>query len=528
MEIPKIVLLFACILGMNGLINPQAITAQNVITGMVFEDVNKNNLRDEGEGGIAGVMVSNQREVVLTDEEGIYRLPVDGNTILFVTKPAGYNFHLNRLNLPQFYYIHQPEGSPELKYAGIEPTGKAPDKVDFGLIPSEKKNSFSVIAYGDPQPRNDLEISYYRDEIVNELATTESDFIIVLGDIMYDDLSLYDRNNRLMATLNRPVFNVYGNHDVNFDADDDEFARETFKKHYGPAYYSFEAGDVHFMILDNIDYLGYGENGNPQYRGGLDDVQMEWIKQNLSFVDTNKRIVLAAHIPLFTPGLEDVAVVNTRNRKQLFELLEPFEDVNFLAGHMHTNFHNFMGEQHGRNSEKPVHQIIASAASGSWWGGPKDENGIPVTIQRDGVPNGYHILTFDGTRYTERYKAAGHSTGFQMRIETPDPELKITDDNTGLLVNVFNGSERSKVRFRWNRGEWTDMKRLELAISPFFEKLLDENPDSFASWIQPVETNHIWHYDLSQFIEPGTHRIEVHTTDQFGHEFREVKIIEIE
>ena len=61
MEIPKIVLLFAFILGMNGLINSQAITAQNVITGMVFEDVNKNNILDEGESGIAGVMVSNQR-----------------------------------------------------------------------------------------------------------------------------------------------------------------------------------------------------------------------------------------------------------------------------------------------------------------------------------------------------------------------------------------------------------------------------------------------------------------------------------
>jgi len=71
------------------------------------------------------------------------------------------------------------------------------------------------------------------------------------------------------------------------------------------------------------------------------------------------------------------------------------------------------------------------------------------------------------------------------------------------------------------------MERLDLAVSHFFKKLLDENPDSFASWIQPVETNHIWHYDLSRLIEPGTHRIEVHTTDQFGHEFREVKIVEI-
>ena len=80
MEIPKILLLFVFILGMHGLINPQAITAQDVISGTVFEDVNKNNIRDEGERGIAGVMVSNQREVILTDEDGNYRLP-DENRI---------------------------------------------------------------------------------------------------------------------------------------------------------------------------------------------------------------------------------------------------------------------------------------------------------------------------------------------------------------------------------------------------------------------------------------------------------------
>jgi len=528
MEIPKSLLFLVFVIGIAGPVARQPVPAQNFITGTVFEDINGNKILDEGEPGIAGVMVSNQREVVLSDESGEYRLPVNEQTILFVTKPAGYLFHLNHLNLPQFYYIHQPDGSPDLDYGGIEPTGPLPQKVNFGLIPSKKNESFSLIAFGDPQPRNERELSFYRDEIVSELAVAESDFIIVLGDIMYDDLSLYNRYNRLMATLNRPVFNVYGNHDVNFDADGNQFARETFKNHFGPTYFSFEAGDVHFMILDNIDYLGYGENGNPQYRGGIDDGQIEWIRQNLSNVEKDKTIILAAHIPLFTPGLEEVAVVNTRNRDELLRLLDPYQDVVFLAGHMHTNFHNFMDERSGRKNEKPIHQIITSAASGSWWGGPQDENGIPITIQRDGVPNGYHVLDFNGTRYMERYKAAGHQSGYQMRIESPGPELKVTANNTELLVNVFNGSERSDVRFRWNNGEWIEMKRLELAISPYFKNLLDANPDTFASWIRPVETNHIWHYDLSGLIQPGTHRIEVHTTDQFGHEFREVKILEIE
>jgi len=501
--------------------------AQSSASGVVFEDLNENGTRDKDEPGIEGVMVSNQKDVVLTDRDGRYSLPVTNQTLLFVTKPAAYRFHLNELNLPQFYYIHQPEGSPELNFHGLEPTGPLPNSIDFGLIPSEKKETFTVITYGDPQPRNDTELSYYRDKIVNELAVTDSDFVMVLGDIMYDDLSLYERYNSLMSKLNRPVFNVYGNHDINFDADGNEFGRETFKRHYGPSFYSFEEGDVHFLVLDNIDYLGYNEEGDSQYKGGISPQQMTWIRNNLNHADKDKRIVLAAHIPLHTPGLEDVDVVNTENRKELFEILDPFDDVIFLAGHMHTNFHSFLGQDFGRTNTNPVHQVITSAASGSWWGGPKDENGIPVSTQRDGAPNGYHVIEFSGTDYVEYYKPAGKDSSYQMRIESPGPEIRLSDDNTELLVNVFNGSEKSEVRYKINRSDWITMDRLDLAVSPFFKSLLEQNPGTFASWIQPVRTTHIWRADLTGHLTVGTHRITVRTEDQFGHIYTGIKVIEV-
>lgn len=501
--------------------------AQSSVSGVVFEDRNENGIRDQGEPGIEDVMVSNQKDVVLTNREGRYTLPVTGQTLFFVTKPAGYRFHLNELNLPQFYYIHQPNGSPELTFPGLEPTGSIPGSLDFGLIPSKRKESFTVITYGDPQPRSDTELSYYRDKIVNELAENDSDFILVLGDIMYDDLSLYDRYNNLMSTLNRPVFNVYGNHDINFDADGNEFGRETFKKHYGPTYYSFEEGDVHFLILDNINYLGYNEEGNSQYKGEINSQQLTWIRNNLNHVDKTKRIVLAAHIPLHTPGLEDVDVVNTANRNELLEILDPFDDVIFLAGHMHTIFHNFLGENFGRKNEFPVHHIITSAASGSWWSGPADENGIPVSTQRDGVPNGYHVIEFSGTDYIEYYKPAGKDSSFQLRIESPGPEIRLSDDKTELLVNVFNGSEKSDVRYKINQFEWRKMDRVDLAVSPFFKNLLEQNTGTFASWIQPVRTTHIWHADLAGKLPAGTHRITIRTEDQFGHIFTGVKVVEV-
>ena len=52
-------------------------------TGRVFIDSNKNGVLDTAEQGIEGVRVSNGINVVTTDEEGRYILPVDEQSIIF-------------------------------------------------------------------------------------------------------------------------------------------------------------------------------------------------------------------------------------------------------------------------------------------------------------------------------------------------------------------------------------------------------------------------------------------------------------
>lgn len=103
-------------------------------TGTVFNDANGDQKHDPGEVGIKGVLVSNGREVTQTDAQGRYRLPVDDGTVLFITKPSGYAVPVNDEQLPRFFYIHQPEGSPEalgLEFPGVAPTGLLPPAVDF-------------------------------------------------------------------------------------------------------------------------------------------------------------------------------------------------------------------------------------------------------------------------------------------------------------------------------------------------------------------------------------------------------------
>src|SRR5271166_5684810 len=79
--------------------------------------------------GLPDVMVSNGQEVVKTDADGAWSLPVGAGESVFVIKPAGWALPLDpATNLPRFAYVHAPKGSPDLgfRYAGLAPTGALP------------------------------------------------------------------------------------------------------------------------------------------------------------------------------------------------------------------------------------------------------------------------------------------------------------------------------------------------------------------------------------------------------------------
>ncbi|MCS7310995.1 MAG: metallophosphoesterase, partial [Armatimonadetes bacterium] len=166
--------------------------AQPMATGVVFHDRNRNGIRDAGEPGVPNVLVSNQREVVKTDAQGRYRLPVDDDTILFVIKPRGWRTAISEANVPRFYYVHKPNGSIPVRYGGVAPTGALPASVDFPLYPQRESERFSVLVFGDTQPRDLTEVFYIGRDVVRELIGTQAAaFGVVLGDVLFVDLSLF-------------------------------------------------------------------------------------------------------------------------------------------------------------------------------------------------------------------------------------------------------------------------------------------------------------------------------------------------
>ena len=60
------------------------------ISGIVFDDTNRNGTRDAGERGVAGVAVSNQDTVVTTDASGAFRMSSEGTGVIFVSTPNAY------------------------------------------------------------------------------------------------------------------------------------------------------------------------------------------------------------------------------------------------------------------------------------------------------------------------------------------------------------------------------------------------------------------------------------------------------
>ena len=190
-------------------------------TGFVYDDRNRNGKRDPGEPGLPNVLVSNQREVVRTDLMGRWTLPVRDDCIFFVIKPRGWMPPVSEQQLPRFYYLHKPKGSPQSKFPGVKPTGPLPPSIDFALTRQDEPFKFKAHFFGDTQSRNARELDFMARDTIQELIGTDAEFGVTLGDILFDDLSLFETHNSIVALMGiqdrvQPGVPVVSQNDVQF------------------------------------------------------------------------------------------------------------------------------------------------------------------------------------------------------------------------------------------------------------------------------------------------------------------------
>ncbi|MDR1937207.1 MAG: calcineurin-like phosphoesterase C-terminal domain-containing protein [Tannerellaceae bacterium] len=506
-----------------------SVYGQTLVTGYVYEDLNKNGKKDRKEKGIARVAVSNGKEVALTDASGKYQLPAGSDNIIFVIKPAGYKPDVNEFNLPKSYYIHKPDGSPETFYKGVKPTGKLPASVDFALHAYDEPESFTALVFGDTQTYNEQEIDYLKRGVVAETENMQGvSFGITLGDLVGDNLTLHLSYKQTVKQVGLPWYNVMGNHDMNYDAKEEHLSDEAFEAHFGPNNYAFNYGKAHFIVLDDILYphplTGKG------YWGGLRDDQLAFVKNDLAYVPKENLLVFAMHIPLIDP--EYAEAFRDSDRQKLYALLKDYPNVLFLSAHTHIQEQHFIGKEQGVDREKPIHEYNAGTACGDWYSGVLNERGIPVSTMRDGTPSGYAFLRINGNRYVLDYKTLGKPAGHQIAVYHPKVVPFRQSTSASLYANFFMGSPGNTVEYRVDDGEWTKMQHV-VEYDPgycryvqdwdYLDKLVPGRRPS-----NPAPCRHLWKGKIITGLAIGQHQIEVRATDMFNRVFTEKSAYRIE
>ncbi|MBV8473100.1 MAG: calcineurin-like phosphoesterase family protein [Hyphomicrobiales bacterium] len=523
--------------GLAAALAPAAAGAQTAptVSGVVFEDVDRSGWRGANSPGIANVLVSNGRDVTATDAEGRYSLPLPDEATIFVIKPAGYMPPVDpETQLPRFYRHHRPQGSPaalNLEFAGLAPTGPMPASLNFSLTRQEEPAAFEVVLFTDPQPESEAEVDFVREDVIEALAGTPAKFGLTAGDVMFDDLSLYDRYNKIIGTIGLPWWNVGGNHDLNFEAPDRHYSRETFRRVFGPNYYAFFYAKSLFLMLDDVDYIGARK-----YEGRLDVAQLDFIKNVLAQTPPDTLVVVVLHIPLSNYLDPADPSVNLTNREALFAALGDRRAIVSFAGHTHTTEHHYFGADEGWKGPTPHHHHVLTAVSGSWWSGPFDHRGVACADSRDGTPNGFHILSIDGNAYKTRFVPAKEPNGRQMRLSVsshfhggarevmrdfrPGELLgsRIAREAIGaatLVADVFDGGPKTTVVVKIGERAPLAMARSAMP-DPFVQEVFTRNEATKKSWIKAEVSSHIWTVRLPADLAPGAHRVVVEATTEYG------------
>ena len=484
------------------------------IKGVVFYDKTENGLYDpSGDRPLKGIAVSNGRDVVLTGRGGVYELPLRENCAIFVIKPRNWMVPVDRYQVPRFYYLHSPEGLSGDNFEGLQPTGILPEQVNFPLYKHKESSTFKVLVFGDTQPRDEKEIYYMSRDVIPELGNVEAEFGITLGDVVFNDLNLFDHIIKTHATIGVPWRYIAGNHDNDYSGNDIDEARSAWYRTFGPSYYSFSYGNAHFIILDDIRWIVDGEER--YYRTGLGEDQMEFLRNEIDRLENYQLLVLLSHIPYE----KSTAWADENEKIAFYELIARHPNTISLAAHTHRHYHQFIGKESGFPGNTPHHLVSMGTVCGAWWTGAPDEYGIPHAMMSDGTPNSYGYLYIDGNRWKLRWKAAGRPDDYQMHIDAPDFLISGNEAKIKVNANIYNALPTASVKMKiGDDGEWIRMERtpqkdpVRLAVAGR-EKELGNVP-----W-RPLgathNSEHIWTAEQEVNLSPGIYIIYVESVDDW-------------
>lgn len=250
---------------------------------------------------IANVCVTDGMNVVKTNGNGEFQL--NGwrkSHFVTVTVPSGYQ--------TDDYYI---------------PVNKNTKSYDFTLnksdITAQTEHSFVQIS--------DTEIGAsgtgeWLDNVKEIVKQNNPAFLIHTGDICYEDGLKKHIEDMNTETMGCTVRYVIGNHDYVKG----KYGEELYESIYGPVWYSFDVGNIHYVITSFQTGSDFKSCYNKNDR-------WKWLKNDLDNVDSNKKVVMFNH----TKAPSDDFVLSF-GKDELD--LKKHNLIAWIYGHYHYNYVN--------------------------------------------------------------------------------------------------------------------------------------------------------------------------------------------
>ena len=185
------------------------------------------------------------------------------------------------------------------------------------------------------------------------LLEPRPDFVIFGGDLaQLGKKSEIDHGAEILSELDYPVHHVMGEHDYYLDLG------AYWSKLFGPQYKSWDHKGVHFVILNSIlttDEWTHERWPTPEQRmremAGLDnpngspfmvgDAQREWLRKDLETVSKDTPVVVFSHSPI--QKIYKGWNFWTDDAEAIQALLQPFDEVTVVYGHVHQIQYNQIG-----------------------------------------------------------------------------------------------------------------------------------------------------------------------------------------
>ncbi len=429
--------------------------------------------------GIANVVVSDGYTVIATDKKAKYEFePHAEALVIFVSTPAGYAFK-NQDGIAKHYRLFE---NTDVK-----------KEINFDLVPlGVSDNEHQFVIWADPQIKNAKDIEKMMTQSVPDvqkmLAASAPGTLwhgITVGDIVWDELQLFADYNKAVQQMGIPFFQCLGNHDMDFRKGGDETSDDTFQKTYGPTYYSFNRGQVHYVAMDNVRYLGTDRD----YDGWLQQHQLDWLKKDLAFVAPDKLVVLSLHIPVHS---------GTKNKEELYSVLAG-RNVHIMSGHTHYHVNKIDGNIYEHN-----HGTVCAA----WWTGP---------VCGDGTPGGYGVYKVKGNELSWYYQSTGEEATHQMKIYVNDFDAA----QKQAIVNIWNYDAAWKTEY-WIDGVSKGMLQQFSGFDPLaYSLMLGPDLPKPRGFAEPKETDHLF----KALVPVGSKQIKVVATDRFGKKFTSIRTL---